>query len=555
MKYLLAAILAFCCLTSSVIAQSYRYEAELGLLSGNGTSILSNNGASGSQYVRFNTGDSNNSVSVTPLDLPDGLYEMWVGFRSVFGEKGYYFNVNGVSGSGMFDASSTFDEDLAGLFAVEGGLSNASISQFWGYHDVDYLEFRPYEPTEVLPVVPSLVNENSTSRTHQLMHYLASIYGDKTLSGLQHDVHSGTNTFPPSSYTAKSGGLLPAVRGSDLMNYSPTRAQFGQFHHNEVEDTIAWAQQTGGVVTMMWHWNAPDDLINQPGMEWWRGFYTNSTNFDLNGALNNPGGADYGKLISDIDTIAVQLQKLETAEIPVIWRPLHEAEGGWFWWGAHGADNFKELWNLMYDRLTDHHGLDNLIWEFTDLGDPNWYPGDEVVDMVGLDIYTDPTDNMSGPWLEALQRYNGNKLIALSESGTLPDADEMDLWGIEWNYFATWNGFDVDFTAQQLQDTLGHKDVLTLDELPWFSWASSEPADGDYDNDGNVDGNDYLWWQRWGGSAAGLTKLTSNFGQSSEQASAQSVPEAASLTLILSAALAMLLGPCHREAAHGATHH
>ena len=531
MKYFLFLAAVAAVLVSTARAQTYRYEAEQGVLGGNGTSIQSNGGASGSQYVRFNSGDSNNSVTVDPFDLPDGLYELWVGFRTPFGEKGYYFDVGGIAGSGMLDASSTFDADLAGLFAVSGGLSAASINQYWGYHDVDYLEFRAYEPAELLSVPSTLVNADADFRTRQLMKYLTTLYGDKTLSGLQHDVHSGTNTFPPDSYVSKSGGLLPAVRGSDLMNYSPSRVLYGQPNHNETEDTIAWAQQTGGIVTMMWHWNAPDDLINQPGMEWWRGFYTNATNFDLDAALNNPDGADYNKIISDIDTIAIELQKLETAGIPVIWRPLHEAEGEWFWWGAHGPDNFKELWNIMYDRLTHHHGLDNLIWEFTDLGDPDWYPGDDVVDMIGLDIYTEPTDNMSGPWLDALERHNGNKMIALSESGTLPDADEMELWGIAWSYFATWTGFDDEFTAQQLQNTLGDEDVLTLDELPWFPWASAEPDDGDYDNDGDVDGSDILWWQRWGGSAVGLSNIKASYGLGSN--GAVTVPEPDTWLLVL----------------------
>ncbi|QEG33969.1 glycosyl hydrolase [Bythopirellula goksoeyrii] len=536
MKLLLFTASVVGMISSAVFAQTYRYEAENGILGGGGTSVQSDGGASGSQYVRFNSGDSNNSVAINPFDLPDGLYEMWVGYRSPYGEKGYYFDVGDISGSGMFDESSSFSDDLAGLFSVNGGLSSASISQYWGYHDVDYLEFRTYEPTEVLPVPSTLVNANSDSRTRFLMQYLTGIYGDKTMSGLQHDVNSGTNTFPPTSYVTKSGGLLPAVRGSDLINYSSSRTIYGQPNHNETEDTIAWAQQTGGVVSMMWHWNAPDDLIDQPGMEWWRGFYTHSTTFDLNGALNNPGSADYNKIISDIDTIAVELQKFETAGVPVIWRPLHEAEGGWFWWGAHGSDNFKELWSLMYDRLTDHHGLDNLIWEFTDLGNPDWYPGDDTVDMVGLDIYTDPSDNMSGPWLDALEKYNGEKIIALSESGTLPDADEMEQWGIAWNYFATWNGFDDDFTAQQLQNTLGDEDVLTVDELPWFPWANAAPSDGDYDNDGDVDGNDFLWWQRWDGSPAGLTNIHANYGLEMN-GNVTTVPEPATWMLILSAAL------------------
>ncbi|MEM8945971.1 MAG: glycosyl hydrolase [Planctomycetota bacterium] len=533
MRYLLVATNLCLLLAYDARAQWFRYEAEAGVLGGGGTSIQSHATASGSQFVRFNSGDANNRVTVSPTDLPDGLYELWVGFRTPFGEKGYYFDVDGVAGSGMFDASATFNDDLAGLFEVTDGLEAASVSQFWGYHDVDYLEFRPYEPTEILPVAPTLVNTQASHRTRQLMRYLTNIYGEKTLSGLQHDVHSGSNTFPPSSYVAKSGGLVPAVRGSDLMNYSPTRAQFGQPHHNETEDTIAWAQQTGGVVTMVWHWNAPDDLINQPGMEWWRGFYTDSTNFDLAGALANPTGDDYNKLISDIDTIAVELKKLESADIPVIWRPLHEAEGGWFWWGAHGPENFKSLWNIMYARLTNHHGLNNLIWEFTDLGDAAWYPGDDVVDMVGLDIYTDPSDNMSGPWIETLDRFNGEKLIALSESGTLPDAEQMELWGLAWSYFATWNGFDADFTAQQLQDTLGDEDVLTVDELPWFPWASAEPVDGDYNNDGAVDGGDFLWWQQWGGTATGLENFRNNFGNTASASQISGLPEPSTIVLNL----------------------
>ena len=113
--------------------------------------------------------------------------------------------------------------------------------------------------------------------------------------------------------------------------------------------------------------------------------------------------------------------------MPVIWRPLHEAQGGWFWWGAHGAENFKELWNLMYDRLTNHHGLHNLIWEFTSIGvngdEDEWYPGDDEVDIVGLDIYTQPTDNMSGQWTDAFDAYNGRKMIALSETDTVVDPE------------------------------------------------------------------------------------------------------------------------------------
>jgi len=274
---------------------------------------------------------------------------------------------------------------------------------------------------------------------------------------------------------------------------------YGANPNNETEQSIAWSQQTGGVTTMMWHWNAPTDLIDTPGHEWWRGFYTHATTFDLPAALANPAGADYALLLNDIDTIAAELQKFEDAGVPVIWRPLHEAQGGWFWWGAHGPETFKGLWTLMYDRLTDHHGLHNLIWEFTSSAAEGdhllWYPGDDMVDIIGVDIYTDPSSNMSGQWNDVLDEYNGEKIIALSETGTLPDPDEMDQWGIDWSYIAPWTWTHImntysnaGYTNAQLevilQNLLGHEDIITLDELAVTPWLDVIP--GDLNGDGFV---------------------------------------------------------------------
>lgn len=63
------------------------------------------------------------------------------------------------------------------------------------------------------------------------------------------------------------------------------------------------------------------------GKEWWRGFYTDSTDFNIATAMANPGGANYTLLLRDIDIIAKQLHRLQDAGVPVLWRPLHEAEG------------------------------------------------------------------------------------------------------------------------------------------------------------------------------------------------------------------------------------
>lgn len=526
---------------SSVSAQVYRYEAEDGNLV---RTVFSNSvgGYSGTGYVTsFENNDAFDDYVELTVDVPAGLYEMWVGYRSPFGPKGYDYWVDSESGSGTFDQSTTFAEDFAGLFTLGAGTNTFGLGEGWGYYDVDYFEFRPYQPPPLSPVAPKLVDGQASYNTQVLMNYLQGQYGHKTLSGQQHEV-SDNKSFPVPNYLSRSGGIVPAIRGSDFIDYSPSRVAFGENPQHETEQTIAWAQETGGIVTMMWHWNAPADLVNQPGSEWWRGFYTFATTFDLPGALANPAGSDYQLLLRDIDAIAAELQKFEDADLPVIWRPLHEAQGGWFWWGAHGPENFKSLWNLMYDRLTNHHGLHNLIWEFTSSAAEgnhlDWYPGDDVVDMVGLDVYTDPSSSMSGEWSNILEHYDGRKLIALSETGTLPHPDLMDQWGIEWSYFMPWAGtFVNDMTPEQLQAVLNHEDIIILDELPDLPWKTNgQFQSADFNFDGTVDDADLELWQKaFGEFLTGSGWDFLNWQRSLEAAAAvsKSIPEPSTLVLLL----------------------
>ena len=546
----LIAVLLCITIISISLGQNYRYEAENGNLV---RTLFSNSvpGYSGTGYVTgFENQDSETDYFELNVDVPEGLYEMWVGYRSPYGPKGYDYQVDGEFGSGMFDQTLTFAEDRAGLFHLNAGTNTLGIYEGWGYYDVDYLEFRPFTPPALTPIAPVLTDAQADYRTQVLMNYLSSQYGSRTLSGQQHET-SKNLAFPVQSYLNKSGGLLPAIRGSDFMEYSPSRIQFGSNPNNESEQSIAWAKQTGGIVTMMWHWNAPANLINQPGKEWWRGFYTYATTFDLPGALTNPAGSDYQLLLRDIDAIAGELQKFEDAGVPVLWRPLHEAQGGWFWWGAHGPEAFKELWNLTYDRLTNVHGLHNLIWEFTSSAAEgnhlDWYPGDDVVDMVGLDIYTDPSSSMSGQWYDTLEHYDGRKMVALSETGTLPNPELMDQWGIDWSYFSPWSGSFVDaMSAADLQATLGHDDVITLNELPVLPWKDNAIfLSADFNFDGSVNALDLgIWQAAYGVTGAGDTdgdrdsdgadflNLQRQLGSGSPHATTN-VPEPSSLWLLV----------------------
>jgi mannan endo-1,4-beta-mannosidase len=182
--------------------------------------------------------------------------------------------------------------------------------------------------------------------------------------------------------------------------------------------------------------------VNEQGTkieaQWWRGFYTFASTFDVDQALANPDSEDYQLILRDIDAIAVQLKKFQDAGVPVLWRPPHECDGKWFWWGAKGPKPLVALWKLMYDRLQNRH---NLIWVYTGNANSPWYPGDQYVDIIGVDCYpADWRDSLNGIWEEHQSNFNGRTLLAISEFGPTPDIQRIQPFGGYWSFFVTWPG-------------------------------------------------------------------------------------------------------------------
>lgn len=446
-----------------------RAEAEKGVFDGV-QATSSPAGASGNAYV---TSFDNATDKVTiHFNATGGLYNLQIGYTSPFGPKGYDLVVNSETGSGMFEGTSTenpFGIASAGKFYIKEGLNTVTILRGWGYFGIDYIQLTP--TSVALPARPPkiLSNEKATQATRSLFSYLVDLYGSKVLSGQQEN-----NELTEISYIKTISGKEVAVGSFDLMEYSPSRIQFGANPNNYAEKAIAWAQKDEGrgIVSLLWHWNAPTDLINEaPDKLWWSGFYTRATTFDFAAALADKTSERYNLMIRDIDAIAVQLKKFQEADIPVIWRPLHEASGGWFWWGAKGAAPFKELWRILYDRLTNHHQIHNLIWVYTaQIGETDWYPGDDVVDMVSTDIYESgrTASSMSAQWTELQTKYGGRKMVALSETGNLPNPDFIRAYATWWSYFAAWTGNDYirGQAPELINRVFNDPDVITRDELP-----------------------------------------------------------------------------------------
>lgn len=129
-------------------------------------------------------------------------------------------------------------------------------------------------------------------------------------------------------------------------------------------------------------------------------------------------------LLSDMDAVAKELQTLRDAKVPILWRPLHEASGGWFWWGDCSPDSYCKLYRLMYEKFTKEYELDNLIWVWNGQSG-QWYPGDDVVDLVGEDIYAGNHvySSQINKYMEEEEYTDTRKMVVLSENGCLFDPD------------------------------------------------------------------------------------------------------------------------------------
>lgn len=436
------------------------YEAEKAKL--NGTTVNSTaEGFSGTGYVA-GFDEDNDSVTFTVKAQANVLYNLSIGFRAPNGDKVMSLELNGKpSGEVSVRGTKEFKEVSAGKVLLNKGDNTIAIVKNWGWYEIDYIKLQIADAPAAHQIVNKLVNPNATAGAKSLMSFLVDNYGKFILSGQQE--------YKNIEWLEKNVGKKPAVMGFDLIDYSPSRVKYGATS-KETDLAIEWHKQ-GGIVTFAWHWNAPMDLINETGKEWWRGFYTDATTFDIQYAMDNEKSKQYRLLLDDIDVIAVQLKKLQKANVPVLFRPLHEAEGGWFWWGAKGPEPAKKLYKLVYDRLTNYHKLNNLIWVWNSVS-PDWYPGDDVVDIVSYDSY--PKDGDYGP---VIQQYDSlvklvkdKKIVALSENGSIPDPDLLSTYGADWSWFCTWTGeFLTDGkknSLEHLKKLYNHKRVLTLDELP-----------------------------------------------------------------------------------------
>ena len=312
-----------------------------------------------------------------------------------------------------------------------------------------------------------------------VLNYLETVYGKKTIAAL--------NGAENVEGVRKASGKEPAIVGFDLSGFNSP--PWGKTYRPVVEKTIQeakawWAK--GGIVTMQCHWihpANPDGAALRAGTR----HKTASPPFDIAAALK-PGTQAHEELMRDLLGHADYLQQLADARVPVLWRPFHEIEGGWFWWtDAEHPENTAALWRFMFDYFTKERKLHNLIWVYASAlrcgtgpkallnveQRRRFYPGSNYVDIAGIDVYPheklgvgEPQTDTYATNFNLMKQLAPGKMIALAECDAIPNPDKLAADGPPWLYCLPWWGVGQKHTAAWAQATYAHEHLVTLDQLP-----------------------------------------------------------------------------------------
>ena len=339
------------------------------------------------------------------------------------------------------------------------------------------------------------VNANATEGAQKLYNFLATNYGVKTVSGMMTgDVTSSTlKELPDVTAFYEKTGKYPALVGFDFLFATGVKASdaWYQSYTQMALDAAKDLWNQGGIPAFTWHWKDPSDQIDA--------FYTKSgndkeyTEFDFTQGFTDPSctanctwntsSETYQQLVSDIDEIADMFLGLQDAGVAAIFRPLHEASGKWFWWGTKGGAAFQALYNLVYDEMVSVKGVNNLVWVWNPeySNDIGWNPGASKYDVISLDIYEawDYSTKYTKAYSELSTNFGSDKILAVSENGSIPDISVMKSNNIAWSWwmpwYQTWNGNFLDQTVDAVwKANLESACTINLENMPgWNSYTLS----------------------------------------------------------------------------------
>jgi mannan endo-1,4-beta-mannosidase len=318
------------------------------------------------------------------------------------------------------------------------------------------------------------VNPNSTPETRALIDLFYRISGKYTLTGQ----HNYPNTKDRNTrFAAEYIGQTPAIWSTD-MGFAKDGDSDSYLARPDIVKEAIRQHKKGSIITICWH--AVPPTADEPVTFQPRGPVAPDSLASVQGQLLDeqfrevltPGTRLYNRWAAQVDSIAVYLKKLQEAHVPVLWRPYHEMNGDWFWWGGRvGENSTADLYRQLYDRLVNLHKLNNLVWIWS-VDRPstpirkfsNFYPGNEYLDILALDVYGSDFDQA---YYDSLMVLSKGKPIVLGEVGNPPSLEILRNQP-NWGYWVIWAGMVRNLTKKQHQELVNDPRMLSQEDPAYW---------------------------------------------------------------------------------------
>jgi mannan endo-1,4-beta-mannosidase len=331
-----------------------------------------------------------------------------------------------------------------------------------------------------------LTDPLATPETKALFNNLLELSENHTLFGHQHATEYGHGWRGDDNRSDVKSvcGSHPAVIGIDFSGFSGRPEKQIQRNTERLRKNVVDTYQRGGVTTAAWHFSNP---VSGGGFYWKDDVSKPAVKYIIPG-----GGAhnEYKKILTTIGNWAKSLEADDGTLAPVIFRPYHEFDGDWFWWGASHCtvEEFTTLWKFTVSYLRDSLNVHNFIYAFSPDNKFNneaefleRYPGDEWVDMVGMDNYGDLGRDgynikRAARKLKIVSDYakKKGKLAAFTETGleSIPDTTwwtetllkTMQMHDMNLSYVLVWRN-DVNSPTHYYAPFPGHKSAPNFMEF------------------------------------------------------------------------------------------
>jgi mannan endo-1,4-beta-mannosidase len=305
------------------------------------------------------------------------------------------------------------------------------------------------------------VNPDATPEARQLLEQIDAISGRFTLTG-QHNFPNHLSRWSDRVYDLT--GKFPAVFGQDFGFSGGSDKDSVEGRPSMIAEAIR-QYRSGAVIALTWHELRPTD--DEP-VTFRDSVQGRLTDFEWNELLT-PGTDLNRRWVEQVDVIAGYLRQLQAAHVPVLFRPYHEINGNWFWWGARsGEHGSAALYRQIYDRFVHVHHLNNLIWVWN-VNSPggnaspvaDYFPGAQYCDVLSMDIYGE----FKQDYYDEMVQLAGSKPIALAEVGTMPTLDVLARQP-RWAYFMMWSGMEGANSPEQFEAIFHAPNLLNRGDAP-----------------------------------------------------------------------------------------